>query len=122
MGLSANNMLQCAWQIEDGEMWRWGVSKMEGKNALKEETTDFSILVRVWTSGMKVMGERNMSRRVVILMKYNGQTSNIKNLQFTMEYYANFITPGESQSRVGGRQVNKYLFLVKYAMIEESTR
>lgn len=69
---------------------------MEGKNALKEETTDFSILVRVWTSGMKVMGERNMSRRVVILMKYNGRTSNIKNLQFTMEYYANFITPGES--------------------------
>lgn len=83
MGISTNNILQYTWQIEDGEMWHWGVSKMEEKNALKEETTYFCILVRVWTSGMKVMEERNMSKRVVILMKYNGQTSNIKNLQFT---------------------------------------
>lgn len=42
--ISASNILQYVWQIEDDEMyhlWHWRVSKMEEKNLWKEETTDF---------------------------------------------------------------------------------
>lgn len=49
---------------------------------------------------MKVLEELDMSRRVVILlMKYNcvaHQASNIENVQFARECYANIVNSGDS--------------------------
>lgn len=56
-----------------------------------KEKTYFCVSVTVWTFGMKVMEELNMSRKIVILMEYNGltaQASNIENLEFIRECYA----------------------------------
>lgn len=61
------------------------------------------------------MEELNISRRIVVLlMKYNGltsQVSNIENLQFAREYCVNIVTPGDSVQ--GGRQTSKQTLVVK---------
>lgn len=69
------------------------------------------------------MEELNMSRRaVILLMKYSGladQASNIENLQFTREHYAIIMPPGDSLSKVGRRQVNRYLLVVKVVCLTQ---